>query len=317
MKRKALGKGLGSLIPQAPKAAGPPSPPRVATEEAKPAAGASGEVHLDIDRIHPNPRQPRQDFDEQALAELTQSLKSKGLIQPVVVRPREDGHFELIAGERRWRAAQRAGLHRIPAVIRNVPDAHLLELALIENVQRAELNAIEEAQAYQILLQDLQLTQEAVADRVGKSRVTVTNVLRLLQLPRQVQERVRRGRLSMGQARAILGVPTANGQIELAEKVEKEGWSVRQVEAWVARQGKAQATSSRQRASGKDPNVEAAEQKLQRVLGTRVRIVGRGKGGRLELHYFGPEELDRLYNLLLETGKRRPMARPTETSADA
>lgn len=311
MKRKALGKGLGSLIPQAQRSAGAPAAsvaptPAADAAEARPRAVPSGETQIDIDRIHPNPKQPRQDFDEEALAELTQSLKSQGLIQPVVVRPRGDGHFELIAGERRWRAAQRAGLHRLPAVIRDVPDARLLELALIENVQRAELNAIEEAQAYQVLLQDLGLTQEAVADRVGKSRVTVTNVLRLLQLPRQVQERVRRGKLSMGQARAILAVATPNAQIELAEKVEKEGWSVRQVEAWVARTGRGEPVA-KGGASGKrkDPNVEAAEQKLQRVLGTRVRIVGQGKGGRLELHYFGPEELDRLYNLLIEAGRRK------------
>lgn len=308
MKRKALGKGLGSLIPQGPKTPAPALERAGSAEGTPPRVGASGEVQLDLDRIHPNPRQPRQDFDEQALLELTQSLKAQGLIQPVVVRPRGDGHYELIAGERRWRAAQRAGLHRIPAVIRNVPDARLLELALIENVQRAELNAIEEAQAYQVLLQDLGLTQESVADRVGKSRVTVTNVLRLLQLPRQVQERIRRGRLSMGQARAILGIPTANAQIELAEKVEKEGWSVRQVEAWVARHGRTVEAPAKRSASRKDPNVEAAEQKLQRALGTRVRIVGQGKGGRLELHYFGPEELDRLYNLLLEAGKRKPAA---------
>lgn len=308
MKRKALGKGLGSLIPQGPKTPAAAPAPTGSAEGNPPRAGASGEVLLDLDRIHPNPRQPRQDFDEQALLELTQSLKSQGLIQPVVVRPRGDGHYELIAGERRWRAAQRAGLHRIPAVIRNVPDARLLELALIENVQRAELNAIEEAQAYQVLLQDLGLTQESVADRVGKSRVTVTNVLRLLQLPRQVQERIRRGRLSMGQARAILGIPTANAQIELAEKVEKEGWSVRQVEAWVARHGRPVEAPAKRSGSRKDPNVEAAEQKLQRALGTRVRIVGQGKGGRLELHYFGPEELDRLYNLLLEAVKRKPAA---------
>ena len=310
MKRKALGKGLGSLIPQAPRPTRPApasSASPAAADEPNPRAGHSGESQIDVDRIHPNPRQPRQDFNEEALAELTQSLRSQGLIQPVVVRPRGDGHFELIAGERRWRAAQRAGLHRIPAVVRDVPDAKLLELALIENVQRAELNAIEEAQAYQVLLQDLGLTQEAVADRVGKSRVTVTNVLRLLQLPRQVQERVRRGKLSMGQARAILGIATANAQIELAERVEKEGWSVRQVESWVARLSRDEAAPARKSAAArKDPNVEAAEQKLQRALGTRVRIVGRGKGGRLELHYFGPDELDRLYGLLLEAGRRRP-----------
>ena len=305
MKRKALGKGLGSLIPQAPRAV-VPTPAPAPHGEGKPKAAASGEIQLDIDRIHPNPKQPRQDFDEQALGELTQSLKSQGLIQPVVVRPRGDGHYELIAGERRWRAAQRAGLHRIPAVVRDVPDARLLELALIENVQRAELNPIEEAQAYQVLLQDLGLTQEAVADRVGKSRVTVTNVLRLLQLPRQIQERIRRGRLSMGQGRAILGLPTPNAQIELAEKVEKEGWSVRQVESFVARHARTEGGGARPRQDPrKDPNVEAAEQKLQRVLGTRVKIVGQGKGGRLELHYFSAEELDRLYNLLLEAGKRK------------
>lgn len=308
MKRKALGKGLGSLIPQAPRVVAlAPEPAAATPAEVNPKPAGTGEIQLDIDRIHPNPKQPRQDFDESALAELTQSLKAQGLIQPVVVRPRGDGHYELIAGERRWRAAQRAGLHRIPAVVRDVPDARLLELALIENVQRAELNPIEEAQAYQVLLQDLGLTQEAVADRVGKNRVTVTNVLRLLQLPRQVQERIRRGRLSMGQARAILGLSTPNAQIELAERVEKEGWSVRQVESYVSRQGRPDIAAGRVRKDARrDPNVEAAEQKLQRALGTRVRIVGQGKGGRLELHYFSGEELDRLYTLLMDAGSRRP-----------
>lgn len=300
MKRKALGKGLGSLIPQAPRptaAAPAATPPR------------SSEVAIDLDRIHPNPRQPRKDFPEEALAELASSLKEQGVIQPIVVRDRGDGHFELIAGERRWRAAQRAGISRIPAVVRDVPDERMLELALIENVQREELNPIEEAQAYRVLLDDLSLTQEAVADRVGKKRASVANTLRLLQLPRQVQEKIRRGRLSMGQARAILGIPAASRQIELAERVEREGWSVRQVEAWVAREARGaradNETKVKAKSGSRDPNVAAAEGQLQRLLGTRVRIVEQGKGGRLEIHYFGPEELQRIYDLVVEAARKK------------
>jgi len=183
----------------------------------------------------------------------------------------------------------------------------MLELALIENLQREELNPIEEAQAYQVLLNDLGLTQQKVAERVGRQRATVANALRLLQLPRPVQEMLRAGSLSMGHARAILGLASPVDQIALAERTAKEGLSVRQVEEWVSRAGRrSEVERSPKAAPRRDPNVEAAEQALQRALGTRVRIVGQGKRGRLELHYFSQDELDRLYALLLELAKRRP-----------
>ena len=201
MKRKALGKGLSSLIPSSinrvPAPAVPASPSR------------SAELRLEVSKIRPNPRQPRRSFDDAALDELASSMKAQGLLQPVVVRPLPDGQFELIAGERRWRAAQRAGIHQIPAVVRDVPDEKLLELALIENLQREELNAIEEAEAYRVLVDDLQLTQHEVAERVGKQRTTVATALRLLNLPEVVQTRVRSHLISMGHARAVLALEDA------------------------------------------------------------------------------------------------------------
>src|SRR6185436_14224495 len=195
MKRKALGKGLSSLIPSSivkvPVPAVPPMPPRPA------------DLRLEVSKIRPNPRQPRRSFDEASLDELAGSMKSQGRLQPVVVRPMPDGSFELIAGERRWRAAQRAGIHRIPAVVRDVPDEKLLELALIENVQREELNPIEEAEAYRILADDLGLTQQEIADRVGKQRTSIANAIGLLNLPASVQQMVRGKQISMGHARAL------------------------------------------------------------------------------------------------------------------
>jgi ParB family chromosome partitioning protein len=301
-----LGKGLGSLIPQGP-AKSAPSPP------ASPARPAHvGEQQIDIERIHPNPRQPRQDFNDAALAELAASLRTQGLLQPILVRPRGDGHYELVAGERRWRAAQKAGLHRIPAVVRDVPDEKLLELALLENIQREELNAIEEAQAYRVLIDDLGLTQQDAADRVGKQRTTVANALRLLGLPRQVQDMVRQGKLTAGHARAVAGIPGAEAQVEAAQRILSLGLSVRQAEALAARSsresavgGVAVAASARRR----DPNVAAAEEALQRALGAKVKIVERGERGRVEIHYFKAEELERVYSLLVEAGRKKPSAR--------
>lgn len=298
MKRKALGKGLGSLIPSAPA--------RRPAAAATTSPAASGESLIDLDRVRPNPRQPRQDFDAESLDELAASLKAQGLLQPVIVRPAGDGRYELVAGERRWRAAQRAGMLKIPAIIRNVADEGLLELALIENLQREELNPIEEAQAYRVLIDDLGLTQQQVADRVGRQRATVTNAMRLLQLPGPVQEKVRKGKISMGHARALLGLESAIDQIALAERIASEGLSVRQVEEHVTRSRRSRPPiESAPRSERRDPNVEAAEQALQRALGTKVRIVGKGKRGRIELHYFSDEELDRLYNLVLAAAKGR------------
>lgn len=288
MKRKALGKGLRSLIPEAPPQVA--SPPRTNL--------ADGLMQIDIDRIVPNRKQPREQFDEDQLLELARSLKSQGVLQPVVVRPRAEGGYELVAGERRWRAAQLAGLLKLPAVVRTVTDDKLLELALIENLQRADLNPVETAVAYQALVDDLNLSQQEVADRVGKQRATVTNALRLLNLPRKVQEMIRDGRLRAGHAKALAGLTNANLQIELAESFAQGDLSVRQAEAVVARAtNKRQAT--RKTEIERDPNVVAAEETLQQALGTKARIVPSGKGGKLEIHYYSDEDLTRIYDVII------------------
>jgi len=219
------------------------------------------------------------------------------------VREKDDGSYELIAGERRWRAAQQAGLLKIPALVHQVPDSELLEFALIENIQREELNPLEEAAAYRTLMDDLDLTQEDVARRVGKRRATIANMLRLLTLAPKVQDKVRQGVVGMGHARALASVGDRREQERLAARVEKEGLSVRQVERLVARMN--QRSDMVEGAKGKvaDPNVVAAMETLQSALGTRVRIIQGRKGGRLELHYGSDEELQRIYNLIFDAAK--------------
>jgi ParB family chromosome partitioning protein len=299
MKRRALGKGLRSLIPEAPQK-GP-----VAVQELDPAVAADERVLelIDLDLIRPNRRQPRQQFDEGALDELANSLKNKGLIQPVVVRKLPEGSFELVVGERRWRAAQRAGLLQIPCIVREIPEDHLLEVALIENVQREELNPIDEAQAYRTLIEDLGLTQQEVSERVGKQRATIANIMRLLSLPGPVQEMIRAGTLTTGHAKAVASVGP-DRQEELARRIASEGLSVRQAER-LATWFTSQAPVVKPRAAPRrDPNLVAAEETLQRALGTRVRIVQGKKGGRIELHFHGDEELSRVYDLVLGAARR-------------
>lgn len=290
MKRNALGKGLGSLIPTSLPGAPTPRP---------------AELRIEVSKIRPNRSQPRQSFDQDGIEELARSLKTSGLLQPVVVRPAENGSYELIAGERRWRAAQRAGIHQIPAVVRDVPDEKLLELALIENVQREELNAIEEAEAYRILADDLGLTQNEIAERVGKQRTTVANAIRLLNLPAKVQQLVRNRQISMGHARALLALEDEKIILELAERIAREGLSVREVEARAKRPHTGSGPRAGRPPKAPDPNVAAAEQALQRALGTRVKIVGSATAGRIELYYQGDEDLDRVYRIVLEGAKRR------------
>jgi len=296
MKRKALGKGLSSLIPSSINRAPAPSFPV--------APSRSAEFRLEVSKIRPNPRQPRRSFDDAALDELAGSMKAQGLLQPVVVRPLPDGRFELIAGERRWRAAQRAGIHQIPAVVRDVPDEKVLELALIENLQREELNAIEEAEAYRILADDLELSHGEIAQRVGKQRTTVANALRLLNLPEPVKNMVRDRLISMGHARALLALEDAKEIESLARRVVAEGLSVRDVESRAKRPAGTKPRPGRP-TKPIDPNVAAAESTLQRALGTKVRIAGNGKIGRVEIHYHSADELDRVYRLIVETGKKR------------
>ena len=299
MNRKALGRGLSSIIPEP--SVRPPASTPLPPAPVPPAPASEGVRSIDIDRIRPNREQPRQRFDEAALESLAKSLKEDGMLQPVVVRPADGDRFELVAGERRWRAAQRAGLHKVLAVVREVPDDAVLELALVENLQREDLNPMEEASAYRTLTEEVGLSQQQVAERVGKQRATIANTLRLLTLPKSVQDRVRRNELSGGQARAIASLADATEQERLAEKAVREGLSVRQLERLVSAAPKGKPRSATRR----DPNVVAAEQNLQRALGTRVRIFEGPKGGRIELQFFNKEDLQRVYQVLLDAARRK------------
>jgi ParB family chromosome partitioning protein len=256
---------------------------------------------IDIDRIIPNTQQPRKQFDEDALDELAASIREHGVIQPVVVSALDDGFFQLIAGERRWRASQRAGLLRVPAVVREVGEHDSLELALIENLQREDLNPMEEAYAYERLISDFGLTQEEVARRVGKNRATIANMLRLLRLPSEVQQWLRENRLTTGHAKALLSLSDLNAILESARKIIQGNYSVRQAETLVSRYaqngGKDESGSSVETV---DPNVKAAVHALEQVLGTKVTVQENGGRGRIELHFYSFEEMNRLYEGLLK-----------------
>ena len=284
MKRKALGKGLSALLPE----------PEPTTETLSEAA---------TDRLEPNPYQPRTVMRPEALAELAASIKESGILQPILVR-RHGDRYQIVAGERRWRAAQALGLPRVPIVVRDIPDERLLEVALVENIQRQELSALEEAQAYQRLQQEFQMSQEAVAERVGRDRSTVANTLRLLRLPRETRDLLEAGRIEAGHARALLALPEAEQQNALAREVAARGLSVRQVEARVTSQragGEKQPT-----ARAADPNTRAAEERLRQALGTRVEIARRGKGGSLRIAFTSEAELSRLFDALLSAGRGLP-----------
>ena len=272
-----------------------------------PAATAANEElrEVDIDLIEPNNVQPRTRFDETQLEELAQSIKTNGVVQPILVRKTNGGRYQIVAGERRWRAAQRAGLQRIPSVIRDVPDDKMLELALIENIQRQELNAIEEAYAYKRLIETFNLTQETVAQRVGRDRTFVTNYLRLLRLPEDIQRLVEENKLSMGHARALLGVDDADKQRQIARSIIDRSLSVRDTERAVKRvvagedSSPTVAPTSTERVS--DANTRAAESKLRRRLGTQVHILPNqsGDGGKIEVQYYNESDLQRLYEIIL------------------
>jgi len=288
--RKALGKGLTALLPGRPhsESAG------VAAALA-PISNVLSPTTLPIDVIHPNPMQPRVVFQPDRLEELATSIRANGIIQPLIVR-RHHGQFQLIAGERRWRAAKLAGLKEVPVVLQEVADPLLMELALIENIQREDLNAIETAHAYERLGRELGLSQEEIGRRTGKDRTSITNALRLLKLPTEVQLLVAEHRLSMGHARAVLGLPTADQQIEVAEKAAAQGLSVRQVEALVQDLTSDRTRTSQKKETTLDPNVRAAVEELERALGTRVRIVQLSEQrGRIEIEYYSQPELDRLF----------------------
>ena len=266
MKRRALGRGLGALIPSAYR-----------TDE-------PNDNIVPLAAIHRNPLQPRQSFDEAAIEELAESIRQKGVLQPLLVR-RSNGGFELIAGERRFRAAQRVGLEQVPVLVRDVSDGEMLELALIENIQRENLNPLEEARAYRRLMEEFALTQEEIATRVGKDRSTIANSLRLLQLPPEVQQQLERGTLSAGHARALAGAPSDALRVELADAVVTQQLTVRQTERLVKRRVRLPVV----------PELAAAEQRLMEYLGTRVRVLhGRNGSGRIEIEYYSLEELNGL-----------------------
>jgi ParB family chromosome partitioning protein len=279
-KRPALGRGLSALIPDAP-------PPMRDRDPHRP-------TELDLDMLTPNPRQPRTQIDERRLDELAQSIRANGVIQPILVRRVGDRH-EIVAGERRWRAAQRAGLLKVPVVVRDVADDHLLQVALIENIQREDLNPMEEAQAYQRLGDDHHMSQEEIAAAVGKDRATVANYVRLLRLPIEVRNDVAAGTLSMGHARAIVALPDEAAQRRIAREVVAHGLSVRDAEALVRREATPRIPPPPRKV---EPNTRAAENRLKLALGTRVRIVRKGPGGRIEIDFVGEEELQRLYEKL-------------------
>ena len=289
-KKPALGKGLSALIPDATAS----DQPRTSLE-------------VDIDVLEANRYQPRTQYDDQRLAELAQSIATNGVIQPIIVRrlPTDAGlarpRYQIIAGERRWRAAQRAGLQRVPVVIKDVEDGdhrRQLELALIENIQRENLNPIEEAHAYQRLVDEFQLRQEDIATRVGKDRATVANVLRLLKLPEDVRGTIASGELSMGHARAILGLPGEDDQRQMARDVIAGGLSVRETEALVKRSARPAAKPAA--APVKDVHTRAAEDQLRLALGTDVNIRRKKKGGLVEITFTNEDELQRIYEFLTE-----------------
>jgi ParB family chromosome partitioning protein len=260
-------------------------------------------LDVQIDLIQPGHQQPRTTFDQAKLDELAQSIRASGIIQPLLLR-RRGGMFELVAGERRWRAAQIAGLRNVPAIVRDIPDEKLLELALIENIQRADLNPVEEANAYKKLIESLGLTQEEVAQRVGRDRSFVTNYLRILKLPSEIRLLLEREKLSFGHARALLTIDNALLQRRLAQKIVKNNWSVREVERRVRNLIAPKQPRSLKKSVHEDPNLRAAEARLRRHLGTQVRIVPSepGKCGRIEIEYYSLTDLDRIYNAIAPAG---------------
>ncbi|MCI5073366.1 ParB/RepB/Spo0J family partition protein [bacterium] len=302
--RKALGRGISSLIRKNPGVITPENQDKESTQKnAKAQTGEiknnKGFVELNIKDIQVNPRQPRRHFNSQALEELKQSIEQSGVIQPILVREISGG-YELVAGERRFRASKLAGLKTIPAVIKNMNDQVQLEIAIVENLQRQDLTPIEEAKGYERLSQEFNLSQAQIAEKVGKDRSTVTNLLRLLKLSPLVQAYVNEAKLSMGHARALLAVD-ANKQEQLAKKVIDQGLSVRAVEQWIKKQDEPSSkttASSKKNGAALDPNLKFVQNKMQQRLGTKVEIKPKGKGGEISITYFNSDDLERMTKLL-------------------
>lgn len=286
MPRQTLGRGLSALLGD--------EKPAVQQEAISP--------EIDIDLIDPNPDQPRTQFTEANLEELAQSIRANGVVQPIVLR-QVGGRYQIVAGERRWRASQRAGLRRIPAVVKDVSDDKLLELALVENIQRQELNPIEEAKAYRKLIDTLGLTQEMVAERVGKDRTIITTSMRLLRLPGEIQRVIEEGGLSAGHGRALMMTDDPKIQRRLANEAIDNGWSVRETERAVKKAVKSpQISDNKGVIRTVDANVKSAETKLMRSLNTNVKIIAgkKGSGGKIEIEYYGTDDLDRIFQLLIK-----------------
>jgi ParB family chromosome partitioning protein len=275
LRRPALGRGLAALIPEAP-------------------APRHGVLQLAIERISPDPRQPRHHFPKEPLAELAASIRAQGVLQPILVRKSGEGYV-IVAGERRWRAAQQAGLHEVPALVRDLAESAAFEIALVENVQREDLTALEEAEAYRRLIDEHGLTQEDLAQRVGRERSTIANSLRLLRLPDEVKAAVSSGALSMGHARALLALEDTARQIQLARQVVARGLSVRAVELLVRGRVEKRAAG----ASEMNPNARALCESLTRALGAKVSLRGSGKTGTLQIRYSSLDELDRIVEKIL------------------
>jgi len=280
--KPALGKGLSALIPEKEK-------------------GKAKEIlELNIDTIVPNEYQPRKVFNDTALSELVASIREKGIIQPVIVRKASDNSYHLIAGERRWRAARIAGISRIPAIVKDVAPMESLELALIENIQREDLNPLETAEAFQRLISDFNITHDDLSKKVGKDRATVTNYLRILKLPFEIKKWIAEGTLSIGHAKALLQVEHQKIQIEIASRVIKQGLSVRETEN-LCKKNPSLKTTQIKPDQRKDPQIASLEEKMMHSLGTKVRLIHKSnkKGGRIEIEYYSLEELDRLLELLI------------------
>ena len=293
--RKALGKGLHSLLPpRAAAAAAAPIPPEQPEE--------GNVTWLPIGYVKPNPNQPRREFDPLAMIELTQSIERDGIIQPIIVRRIARDDYQIIAGERRWRAAKSAGLDKVPVIPRLADDHKVLELAIIENIQREDLNPIELALAFHRMATELDLSHDQIGEKTGKDRATVTNTIRLLQLPDDLQQLIATKKLSSGHARALLKIQDEQTQREMAERCLREGWSVRQAEEYT-RPDKPGATPTRRERPDTapiDPNVKAAIGEIERKLGTRVRIIEKGREkGQIEIEYYSTDDLDRIYNLIV------------------
>lgn len=280
MTRKALGRGLSALLSDS-------------------VTQGDEFLEVDIDLIEPNPEQPRTHFDDAKLEELAQSIRANGLVQPLLLRRAPGGRYQLVAGERRWRAAQRAGLHKVSSVIREIPNEKLLPLALIENIQRQELNPIEEAMAYQKLIQEFGLTQDEVARQVGKDRSSIANYLRLLKLPAEIQKMLEEGQLTMGHARALLALEADAAQLKLAHDILAHQWSVRETEKAVKKATADPSIREHSTPPQNDANIRAAELKLKRFLGTQVHIHFLQHGGKIEIEFSSMSELDRLYSLIM------------------